>query len=527
MARRRALAAFLGCAALSGCFGPRPFVAPVQAQPLQAVAAEVHVAEVVRTVPRPGPSASPAEAAAQRTDVRGLGDGSADVDIDVVRVEGSRIRHDVPDYSPEQTASMICQTEKMGFGGAGARRAHRATVEVRELRQRVDAGTATLDELDRAEQRRQQAVRSALVPIPLLNLLVNGQRADRLPLPRQGSLVLENVDPFTFRENGKPVTAVAGVVRNEGSARSEAPPLTLEAVDQWGMVLAGQTSLLPFEAVEGGESRPFEVRFLNPPANTVEVRAHFAPPFAFRARRDCDFFDPSTFDDADTFDAAAPRAEPPMAPQPAVGEAVPAYTAAELNLLTQYYRREAAAAWECRADASRRRCTDAGRRLNWRDMFVLSEAIDEAWIAVRAAEESRRRLAAGAGARAEAEAAELARQASIRLIGGLGERALARAGGSAPDVAVELTSSTWGLDAQGLFVQISGQVKNTSAALRQVDALMIAVVDRFGLPLSATAAVKPLTLAPGESASFSERAGLSRRPPEDVEWSVRVGAMGR
>jgi hypothetical protein len=297
---------------------------------------------------------------------------------------------------------------------------------------------------------------------------------------------------------------------------------------------------LPFEALNPGEARKFEMRFLNPPANTAEVYVHFAPPFMYRSRRDCDFFDPSTFDpEAKLEESAAPSQVRPEKDAP--------YSAAELNQLTLFYRRESEIAWRCQNFAAD--CGSDAQRLHWRDMYVMAEAIDEAWVALRAAEESKRRLDSGEGTAAEADAAALAHRQAIDHVTKLGQKALARAGGSAKDVEVSVTSSTYGRDEKGLYVEISGTVHASSDRARKVDALMVAFVDRLELPLSSIAVDVDLLLAPGETREFSHRleaaagrgdenftVGLGRTSPNvaparvpsrNIPWQVRVGAMTR
>lgn len=522
---------------LAGCFAlpkPKPFVRPVAAEPLRAIALpEVDVPLMALPAARPAP-------APQRSDVAGKDDGS--MKTDRVIVTARDIPHRAPDYSPEQTASFVCRAEKDGFNLNNARRAHEATVFAKEMRAKVDAGLVTLKAANDAELKRQEAIRGYTMPVPLLGLMIGGgEKKSELPPPRSGDLVIENPDLFTFTENGKPVMAVSGTIRNVGSVAAELPPLTLQAIDQWDFVLAGQSSLLPFESVAPGEAKEFEMRFLNPPEYTAEVYVHFAPPFIYRNRRDCDFFDPSTFDADRKADALVQTPAAAVAP-------ADSYAASELNTLTQYYRREAATAWRCR-DASRRGCFWAVHSLRWRDMFAMSEAIDEAWIALRAAEETRGRQAKGEASDAEAAKAEEAREAMVARFRAMGERALARAGGSVADVVVDLSASNYGRDEQGLFVTFAGVLRNTGAVERRVDALMVAFVDRFELPLSSVAVTFPRVLKPGESVAFSERimarqnAGLgnadtelapgmtapvlARVPPGDIRWEVRVGAMGR
>jgi hypothetical protein len=545
-----ASAAALAVFAPSGCIvipKPKPFTQPVAARQL----AEVGAAPVMETLPAvelvplaSAPVAIPvstpeATTAPERTEIKGAGDGS--MKLDRVVVTANDVPHRAPDFSSEQAAAMLCAATKAGFGGNSARRMHEATVKAEQARRDYDARKISLKEMNRLELKRQDAVRGYMMPVPLLGMLISGaEKKSEMPPPVFRSVAIEETDLFTFQENGKEVIAVSGVARNRGSQRVEMPPLTLRAIDQWDFSVAGQSSLLPLESLGPGEARPFEIRFLNPPANTAEVYVHFAPPFMYRARRDCDFFDPKSFDPeamvAETEESVPVRrgAETP-------------YSASELNLLTLFYRRESEAAWRCQNLADS--CGAGAQRLHWRDMYVMAEAIDEAWIALRAAEEAQRRLAEGKGTRAEAEAADLARQKAIGRFTDLGETALTRAGASAKGVDVAVTASTYGRDEEGLFIEVAGTVRNSSERPRKVDSLMVAFVDRRELPLSSIAIDAGLMLAPGETKEFSHllraaagRTGdqivigvgpaqpsvaLARIPPRNIPWEVRVGAMSR
>ncbi len=381
-------------------------------------------------------------------------------------------------------------------------------------------------------------------PIPLLNLFGDsGEKKSGLPAPRYGDVVIEDTDLYTFEENGAPVMAVSGVVRNAGKETVELPPVTLRALDAWAFALAGQTSLLPFETLGPGEAKPFEVRFLNPPAYTAEVYVHFAPPFNFRAPRDCDFFDPATFDpDKPLGDISQPE-DSLTAPKltiggirsfiadsgPHAGATTTDYTAAELNVLTQFYRRESAEVWRCHSREERgaeRRCASADQKLGWRDMFMMADALDEAWGALRAADQAKAAVSAG-GAPETVDKAEAARTAAMVRVREMGDAALARAGGSADGVTVENSTSAIGYDGKTVYVDVAGRLHNMGTSPAQITALMIAAVDRFGLPLLSLAIPFEQTLAPGANANFSQHVPISRPPPRQLDWSVRIGAMER
>jgi len=309
------LTASLLAAALAapGCIiipKPKPFTLSVpgkelieiEAAPAIEAALVVSDASPVTSAPAPG-------APSPRTDIRGAGDGSMMIETVTVTGAGKDIPHRAPNFSPEQAAAMMCAAQKMGFGGESARRMHEATVKAKQARADLDAGKITLKQADEIELKRQDAVLNYMLPVPILNLIVGpAEKKQDLPKPVYRSVVLDNTDLFTFKENGKEVTAVSGVARNTGTERIELPPLTLRAIDEWGFSIAGQSSLFPFEALEPGEAKAWEVRLLNPPEYTREVYVHFAPPFMYRSPRDCDFFDPATFD------ASAPLGAPAPAP---------------------------------------------------------------------------------------------------------------------------------------------------------------------------------------------------------------------
>jgi hypothetical protein len=173
-----------------------------------------------------------------------------------------------------------------------ARKAHAETLVVRDMRVAMTAGRATQAEIEAAERRREDAVQSALSPLPIVDIFFSPiVRKRDLPQPSYKGVNLENITSFSVFENGREVTVVSGAARNTGRNRMEMPPLTLEALDRWDFVLSGQSSLLPFQYLEPGEARSFDIRLLNPPRNTIEVYVHFAPPFRYRWPRDCAFFD--------------------------------------------------------------------------------------------------------------------------------------------------------------------------------------------------------------------------------------------
>jgi hypothetical protein len=357
-----AMLALCGCQSLTvmaiKSFDQKPYSLPVAAeqlelaaQPVETSAPQPAAAEVATADPTPA-TAIPAEVLAlaevapepepARTDVRGQGDGAM-TDERVVVTARKEIPHRVPNYSREQIAAFVCAARNDGRSGRlnNARRAYDATLAAHETRLAFEAGQRTAREADAAERKRQDAVGGMTGGAMMLFSMFGGRtKKDDLPKAEFEGLVLENVDLFTFTENGRPVMAVSGIVRNTTTERAELPPLTLAAIDQWQFILAGQTSLLPVETLEPGEAKPFELRFHNPPDTTYEVYVHFAPPFEYRMRRECDL--------ANIIEAETPS----TAPRTAVAAAAVTsrvHTAPELNLLTRIYRSDAESAWNLRA----------------------------------------------------------------------------------------------------------------------------------------------------------------------------------
>jgi len=231
------------------------------------------------------------------------------------------------------------------------------------------------------------------------------------------------------------------------------------------------------------------------------------------------------------------------APEPAEGAAANTYSGTELNSLTRYFRREAAWAWDCR-ESARSECAGADQRLQWRDMFAIAEAADEAWDAVQAFKAVERAQSEKSLTSPAVADADRVRRDAIRTLSALGEVALRRAGSSVPDVVVEVTASRMKLDQAGLYLEVAGRMNNGASEARRVDALLIALVDRFGLPLSSVTLDTNALLPAGGGKAFLQRipvlrggsrpalstktAGvIGRAPPEDIPWQIRVGAMGR
>ena len=538
MQRLRIFAILLAAGILpGGCIGmfapklPQPFRLDVPAAALDPLA-----------TPRPEPAETPAPAVAaatpepkpqpERTNIVGAGDGSMQVEERVVVTGRERqLPKRAPAFSSEQIASSICTMSKFGRSTEPMLRAHKATVAAEEAERAFLTGDLSFEAYRDAEAARQDAVLAQGGPLLGVVIGILGKKGG-LPPPEWRSVKLEGLDLFTFTEDGRTITAVSGVARNTSKEARDPPPVTFYAIDRNDFILAAQSSLLPFETLAPGESRSFEVRFHNPPANMREVRMAFAPPFRYRGRRDCDGFDPAA-----TFAASLP---PPkdderprnvlkldvLAPQP--DASAPAdYTPAELYALMMYFRRESELAWRCINDPTQNivqktLCADGKSDvlapLNWRDMFAMSELLDEAWGEARAIEDAQH---AGADA-SRAEARRMTRVAEVRATG---EAALRRAGEIAPDLQVS-ANAVYGLDLPaGLYVDVSGDVVNTDVGPRRLDALAIAAVDRFGLPLRSLRLEVGRQLKPGERYSFKRRLPIMGTLPREVSWQVRIGAL--
>ncbi len=599
MRHLQTLGAGLALLAIGGCqslavmalknFDQKPYSLPVAAEQLELAAQPVNAREPASTgiavadissasaapdsiaIAEVMPAASP-EPEPVRTDIRGQGDGAM-TDDRVVVTARKQIAHRVPDYSREQVAAMVCAARNDGRAGRlkNARRAYNATVAAYETRIAFEAGQRTASQADDAERKRQDAV-GDITGGMLFSMFGGRMKKDDLPKAQFEGLVLEAVDLYTFTENGRPVMAVSGVVRNTTQERAELPPLTLAAIDQWQFILAGQTSLLTFEGLEPGEARPFELRFHNPPDTTYEVYVHFAPPFEYRMRRECDL--------ADVIAAETPSIAPRTA-EAAASIASRTHTAPELNLLTRIYRSEAESAWNLRAcgkpeedvaedekkggglrmgadGAGERRgfsislgvsklnaqglCSAWARRLPWRESFALAEATDEVWGTLLAAEEMKRRLGANLATQAEADAAEHAAAKAYAAFRALGSATLARAGGGVPGVTLDIASSMFGYEQMskvfdgadvsqvGNYVEVAGVIRNSTAEPREIGALMLALVDRLEQPLLTFRLEEKVQLAPGETRPFSHRVFFSepmRREDskEPPAWQVRIGAV--
>ncbi len=589
-----ALVSLCGCQSLTvlalKSFDPKPYAMPIAAQQLAVNPVAADMGTTVPILAEADTAVSPAASEAgddlnaaeadpgtepERADIRGLGDGLMMNDR-VVVTGRKEVAHRVPDYSREQVAAMVCDRRNGNSPERlkAAQRAYEMTLAAYEIRSGYLAGQRTPKELDNAERKRQDAVAAMTNNNLLFNLFGGRSKKGDLPKPELDGVVLENVDLYTFTENGRPVMAVSGSVRNTTTKRAEPPPLTLAAIDEWEFILAGQTSLLPFESLEPGESKPFEIRFINSPDTTYEVYVHFVPPFEYRLRRECD-----------PLDLASGNAAPaPRSAAAATTVVSPTHAASELNLLASIYRTEAESAWTQRAcgtpggdpanDPNKPRdafqiapggggerrgvsvsinlgkfnrkglCAAWSRRLPWRESFALGEAAGEAWGAMLAVEEMRRLQSSGLASQAEVANADIGFHREYATFRALGAKALARAGMNVEDVEVAITSSSFGYDQLskafdgvdiskvGFYVDVAGSVRNTAASPRGIEALMLALVDRLDQPLLTFRLDEEIVLGAGEVRQFAHRVYFSdpvrRKDAKDAPpWQVRIGAVGK
>lgn len=581
MRTTRLLTAGLSLIALGGCqsmavmaiksFDSKPYALPVEARTL----AEAPAPAAVEAPAAPAPAITPI-----RTNIVGQGDGSATDARIVVPGRAKDIPHKQPEFSREQVAAMVCSARLNG-GKEGriksALRAYDATVAAYDAKLAFDAGKIPLKDFDKAELKRQDAVKSVIGNGLIFGLVSATSKKEDLPKPEQNGVKLGNIDLFTFTEAGKPVMAVSGMIHNTSDKRADLSPLTLQAIDQWGFILAGQTSLLPFESLEPGESREFEMRFHNPPDTAYEVYAHFAPPFEYRARRECDPSNP----------AATPTALAPHSAAESAALTAPIHSAAELNQLTRVYRNEAQSAWNLRmcgnpdevAEAKAKQdaktskpkagdmkveatgggerrgggsislnfdmkadidamCAAWARRAPWRQTFAMAETTDEAWGAMLAAEDARRRNAPAA----EIASADAASQAAYTAFREAGAKLLTRGTTKPEGVTVTATESTFGYEPMskafdgadistvGKYVDVKGEIRNTSSSPQAITGVMIALVDRLEQPLLTYRVGLEAIIAPGETRPFAQRVffeePVRRKSDKDTPpWQVRLGAL--
>ena len=101
--------------------------------------------------------------------------------------------------------------------------------------------------------------------------------AVRLPVNPLG-VAPDNVQAAAGLENGRAALIVTGAERNIDSRPRKSVPLLISVYDKAGVRLLSRTVDMPTRALDGGESRPFRVSFLDPPLAAAQVGVDFAPP---------------------------------------------------------------------------------------------------------------------------------------------------------------------------------------------------------------------------------------------------------
>jgi hypothetical protein len=186
----------------------------------------------------------------------------------------------VPHYSPEQTASMICEAMANGRSTFQAQVAHVATERFEQVKRDVRAGKAPVTALVQAETQRQAAFGN----------LFTYTAASFNRLSYDG-FVLQDIE-YVFRKIGaQEVVVITGTAHNTRAKTGPVPPITVYAIDRFGLMLAGET----YQATDNGkpmvvaanETRPFELIMDNRPQYAASAKAVLGPPFAYRDDRSC------------------------------------------------------------------------------------------------------------------------------------------------------------------------------------------------------------------------------------------------
>ncbi len=403
-------------------------------------------------------------------------------------------------YSPEQTASFLCEADDDALSfltSMPAQRAHRATLKAREVRMRAFQGAASAKEMEEAELERQDAVRG----------IGGRQTAADFPGPEAKGLVIEDVVRKRVLENGRAVLLITGKIRNTNTEETELPPMSVQALDVRGFMLAGQTSQLEEVSIAPGAVQAFTFRFKNPPQYTSEIKAHFAPPFGLRNFRGCDFFDPLTFD-PNQERVRAERAAAIPVPVPRVGEGAPPYTPKELAAMVRRARSDAQTSFNVRGQG-----LACAPMQGWRPLMVMADEMEEAWIATTAAEEVRRDAARGVFLPAEVAEAELARQTAVR--GFMKMRPSPRQPGpvNRPGIAVRDIQR----DGSDTLV-IRAEVGNSGKERVEMPPLLVTVVDKYGFILTETLQRPGGRIRAGGAGQFSVTIAV----PPSLVGEVRV-----
>ncbi|MEI7932388.1 MAG: hypothetical protein WCI21_04945, partial [Alphaproteobacteria bacterium] len=413
-----------------------------------------------------------------------------------------------PNLSPEQTASFICRNQDAGlfriFTGPVYQRAHDATVHARQVRIAAFQGQATEKEIIEAELNRQSAVNTASMGLG---------KIDKAPAPPRNGLSLEAMGVQRVNENGRWVLKVTGVVRNLTDARKELPAVSMRAVDVNDFMVSGQTSLLDQVDIGPHESLDFVLRYHNPPEYAVRVSPVFAPPFYQRNFRGCDFFNPVDFDPNESAvrRSVSRRNDPPPVPVPAVGEGAPRYTPAQIAFLARQARSDAVTAYGV---TPRSLCADMPGRRRWRDLLVLADRLDEAWIATNAAEEIRRDAARNVFYPEEVASAEVDRQKAVRAF--MAARPVNPPPGPPQYGLLSIVESS--VSGRSDTTQVAGEIRNNGADKVPMPPLKITAIDPYGYVVSEQVRDPDEMIAGRSSHSFSIRLNV----PAELVARVKV-----
>jgi hypothetical protein len=405
-----------------------------------------------------------------------------------------------PNYSPEQTAGVICAAldERRGQTAIfNLEKAHQATVRAKKARRDFRLGKASQGEVNSTELARQLAIRGNMTRIRLSELA---------PSHRDG-LVVENLTQRRTIEHGRPVMLVSGVVRNFGTERRETPPILIYAIDSRDFALASQTNAIETQELAPGESAAFTVRYRNPPAYTAKLHGTFAPPFLTRAYRGCGFFDPTLYDNA-SLDVQKLALQAKVTQRPPENGAAP-YFATELASMARITFLDAMDAYQSdqavRAGTDPYRCAPAQ---GWRELLGLGELIEEAWIATNAAEEVRRDAKRDVFLPEEVEAADRARAAAIKAF--MAARPKGRTLGAPPanlafeKLAVQLDGTN------SNFFAVTGELRNNGDTPAVKAPVLVQVKDRFGYVISERHYRLTSVIPPKGSARFTFNFELPR-----------------
>lgn len=412
-----------------------------------------------------------------------------------------------PNLSPEQTASFICRNQDAGLfrviTGPVYQRAHDATVRARQVRIAAFAGEATEKEMIDAELDRQRAINAARMGLG---------KIDKAPAPPRNGLVLASKRVERANENGRWVLKVAGAVTNTTDQRKELPAISMRAVDAQDFMVSGQTSLLDQIDIGPHETIDFVLRYHNPPDYAVRVSPVFAPPFYQRNFRGCDFFNPVDFDPNESAvrRSVSRRNDPPPVPVPVVGEGAPRYTPAQIAFLARQARTDAQAAYGV---GPRSLCPDVPGRRRWRDLLVLADRLDQAWIDTNAAEEIRRDAARNVFFPEEVASSEIDRQKAVRAF------MAARPVNPPPVTAYPLLSiEESAVRERGDTTLVGGEVRNRGDMKISMPPLRITATDPFGYVVTEQVRDPDETIRPKSTQSFSIRLNI----PAELVAGVKV-----